>query len=266
MDACFDLGAMYGRGNGVAKDEARCAALYKQACDGGKALGCYNLGSMYANGKGVPTDLARTSALYQQACNGGEMLGCNNLGVMYARGEGVAQDWVRAGALFKQACDGGEMLGCKSLGQMYAAGTGVVKDESRAAALCKQAAAGRPAPSVAPAGRPDRPDPLDPSSCPRGQVLFDGHGRSVVCTGGAPTNTSDDPSLQALFRRYECADGRPMMKEFEINYDPCSSSSYLVICRVPAREPGAESKLLKGGCRRASANTSPIDYCCPSLP
>jgi TPR repeat protein len=34
---------MYERGRGVAKDRARAAALYKQACDGGDAKGCTNL-------------------------------------------------------------------------------------------------------------------------------------------------------------------------------------------------------------------------------
>jgi hypothetical protein len=86
------LGWMYEEGNGVARDPARAAALYKQGCDGGEAGDCTMLGLKYAEGKGVAHDPARAVALYKQGCDGGDSVGCTMLGIMYAQGKGVARD------------------------------------------------------------------------------------------------------------------------------------------------------------------------------
>ena len=72
------LGLMYESGRGVARDEARASALYKQACDAGDAHGCGNLGFMVETGKGVDRDEARAGALYQQACDAGDDHACTN--------------------------------------------------------------------------------------------------------------------------------------------------------------------------------------------
>src|SRR5438094_5062081 len=77
--SCNNLGLMYGNGDGVAKDAARAAALYRKACDGGDARGCTNLGVMYANGDGVAKDAAQAVALNRKACDGGDAGGCTNL-------------------------------------------------------------------------------------------------------------------------------------------------------------------------------------------
>jgi hypothetical protein len=75
LDACTELGVMYEKGRGVAKDEARAAALYKQACDGGYAGGCVDLGAAYASGRGVAKDELRAVALYKQVCDTGPCSG-----------------------------------------------------------------------------------------------------------------------------------------------------------------------------------------------
>src|SRR5215207_3363878 len=60
--ACFTLGLNYEEGRTVARDHARAAVFFHQACedavDGADMLACYFLGSAYAEGRGVPVDPA----------------------------------------------------------------------------------------------------------------------------------------------------------------------------------------------------------------
>jgi hypothetical protein len=141
--SCANLGLMYSKGEGVAKDDARAAAFDKQACDGGSPLGCYDLGIDYDSGWGVAKDSARAVSLYKQACDGGHARACVNLGYMYTLGlGGLSQDYARALVLYKQACDGGNARGCYDLGSMYQQGRSVEPDIGRARALYKRSCDG----------------------------------------------------------------------------------------------------------------------------
>ena len=40
MEACVNLALLYDAGTGVARDQARAAALIKQACSGGEPSAC----------------------------------------------------------------------------------------------------------------------------------------------------------------------------------------------------------------------------------
>jgi TPR repeat protein len=53
----FNLGVMYGSGQGVAKDEAAAATWFEKAARGGNPLAALNVGIMYRNGQGVAADL-----------------------------------------------------------------------------------------------------------------------------------------------------------------------------------------------------------------
>ena len=65
---------------------------------------------------GLARDEARAAALYEQGCNGGDAHGCTNLGSMILQGSGgLAPDRFRAAALFKRGCDAGHEDGCKAL-------------------------------------------------------------------------------------------------------------------------------------------------------
>jgi TPR repeat protein len=136
---CHDLGLMYFKGEGVAKDQNRAAGLFKRACDAGGTGGCLDLGEMYSRGEGVPKDLNRAADFFKRACDAGGAPGCTDLGRMYHHGEGVAQDFNRAADLFKKACDAGGSVGCLDLGEMYVRGQGVLRDRNRAADLFKKA-------------------------------------------------------------------------------------------------------------------------------
>jgi len=119
---------------GVAKDEARAFALYKQACDGGNTSSCIDVGGMCAKGTGVAKDEARAFGLYKQVCDGGNMYGCALVGTSYVNGTGVEKDEAHGLALLQQMCDGGKMDGCTALGSIW-----VMKDEARGVAFYKQA-------------------------------------------------------------------------------------------------------------------------------
>jgi TPR repeat protein len=61
---------------GVAQDNARAAALFKQSCDAGNAVACDDLGAAYQGGAGVPQDGARAVALFQHSCELGNAAAC----------------------------------------------------------------------------------------------------------------------------------------------------------------------------------------------
>ena len=54
--AQFNLGVMYGKGEGVLKDEAEAVRWYQLAAEQGHASAQYNLGLMHAKGEGVLKD------------------------------------------------------------------------------------------------------------------------------------------------------------------------------------------------------------------
>lgn len=166
--SCYELGAMYDTGDGVERDAARGAALYRKACDRGVADACNDLGASYAEGEGVEKDLALARGLYENACVAKSGLGCKNLGDLYRGGNGVAKDQARAVASYLPGCALGEGSacyhggltdagnaaqffgdGCKlqdrsccgSLARLYEVGQGVEKDVARAAMLFEQACA-----------------------------------------------------------------------------------------------------------------------------
>jgi uncharacterized protein len=94
--AQFNLGVMYGKGQGVPQDYAEAVRWYRKAADQGNAQAQSNLGGAYDNGKGVPQDYAEAVKWYRKAADQGAALAQFNLGLMYNVGKGVPQDYVQA--------------------------------------------------------------------------------------------------------------------------------------------------------------------------
>lgn len=132
---CFELGAMYGRGEGVPKDAARAGELMNIACGKGMMQACVQLGTMHLRGLGVPQDAAKAVELYSRYCNTLQTDGCIALAVMYLDGDGVEQNYGQAMTLFQRACDAGEPFGCGGVAQMLLDGKGVPVNEARALSL-----------------------------------------------------------------------------------------------------------------------------------
>ncbi|MFT3772100.1 MAG: serine/threonine-protein kinase [Minicystis sp.] len=134
---CAGLGRLVRAGSGgLDRDPARAVALFRRACDGGVARGCALLGEAYRDAVGgVARDLVRAVALFQSACDRGDLLSCNDLGGMYQLGRGgLARDDRRAAELYRKACDGGELVGCSDLGVLVGAGRGGYPRDDRLAA------------------------------------------------------------------------------------------------------------------------------------
>jgi uncharacterized protein len=62
----------------------------------GDARAQHNLGVMYEKGLGVAKDNVQAVQWYRKAANQGFAQAQHNLGVMYAQGQGVAQDYAQA--------------------------------------------------------------------------------------------------------------------------------------------------------------------------
>ncbi len=116
MEGCFNLGAMYAEGRGVAESDTRAEEFLQRACDGGIMRGCASVGFMlYPNVRSVAQRDSLNADFYRRECNGGDMRGCMILGAKYEAGRGVARDLARAAEFYRRACDGGVSVACEFL-------------------------------------------------------------------------------------------------------------------------------------------------------
>jgi hypothetical protein len=92
--AQYNLGIIYGNGEGVLKDSKEAAKWYKLAAEQGLAEAQFNLGVMYGNGEGVLKDFKEAVKLYKLAAEQGLAEAQFNLGVMYGNGKGVPQNFI----------------------------------------------------------------------------------------------------------------------------------------------------------------------------
>lgn len=142
--ACFTLGMNYEDGRTVARDYARAAVFYYQACEEAVTdrdmMACHFLGSAYSEGRGVPMDPVRAAQLFDRACQHGNGNGCNNLGQLIQEGRvGASRDPASAATLYDRACQLGNTSGCNNLAILHQRGHGVKHDTGRAKQLWKRA-------------------------------------------------------------------------------------------------------------------------------
>ena len=105
--AQLNLGLMYYKGDGVAKDDKEAAAWFRRAADQGHAGAQNNLGVMYREGKGVVKDDKEAVAWFRRAADQDIAQAQFNLGLMYYNGDGVAKDDKEAAAWYRRAADQG---------------------------------------------------------------------------------------------------------------------------------------------------------------
>ena len=89
--AQYNLGAMYGKGQGVAQDYDAAVKLYRMVADKGYLEGQYNLGVMYYNGSGVPQSYKLAVDWFEKAANGGKDDAMVALAKAFETGEGRQQ-------------------------------------------------------------------------------------------------------------------------------------------------------------------------------
>ena len=86
VQAQHNLGAMYEKGLGVAKDDVQAVLWYRKAAGQGNALGQNNLGAMYRDGRGVAKDDALAVTWFRKAAEQGNDLAQKNLVAMSTQG------------------------------------------------------------------------------------------------------------------------------------------------------------------------------------
>lgn len=132
-DAQYNLGNMFGQGNGVTKDEIEAAKWYHRAAEQGHAGAQYNLGCIYRDGEGVKQDFAESNKWFLKAANQGHAEAQNNMGLSYLRGRGgYAQDYQKAMEWFQKAAANGDANAMNNIGVSYMGGKGVTRDLDKA--------------------------------------------------------------------------------------------------------------------------------------
>ena len=108
VDAQYNLGVMYDKGQGVTRDYAVAVSWFRKAADQGFAAAQLSLGVLYENGLGVPQDFTTAVSWYRRAADQGNTAAQFNLGVMYDNGWGVTQNTVIAHMWFSLAAAMGD--------------------------------------------------------------------------------------------------------------------------------------------------------------
>jgi len=145
----YDLGALYEKGLGVAKDEARAVALYRRAAGQGDVRAQTSLGSMYGLGQGVPQDYAEAAKWVRLAADRGYANAQYLLGLLYENGDGVPSNLAEAANWYRKAAAQGDEDAQKRLVPLDAdAKAGRAAEEAGNATLQKELAAGTPPPQA----------------------------------------------------------------------------------------------------------------------
>lgn len=114
VHAQFFLGIMYGKGQGILRNDTKAAKWFRRAAEQGYAKAQYNLGVMYTKGRGVPQNYAEAVKRYSRAAEQGDAKAQYSLGLMYGMGWGVPQNYVLAHMWFNLAASQGDELAAGS--------------------------------------------------------------------------------------------------------------------------------------------------------
>ncbi len=116
----------------ISEEEAFGLSRYRKAAEKGVAEAQYNLGFMYGEGEGVPQNFAEAVKWYRKAAEQGMAGAQFSLGLMYRNGQGVPRDYARAAKWYRKAAEQGFTIAQYSLGLMYYDGEGVPQDDAQA--------------------------------------------------------------------------------------------------------------------------------------
>lgn len=117
--AQFNLGRMYGLGQGGPADDAKAAVWFRRAADHGNAGAQFNLSLMYHNGQGLSRNETQAARWRFAAANQGYASAQAAMGAMYAKGQGVPKDEIKATAWYRKAAEQGDADGAFNLALTY---------------------------------------------------------------------------------------------------------------------------------------------------
>ncbi len=140
VEAMFQLANVTFEGQGVARDDAAAAALYRKAALAGHSAAQYALGWMHQQGRGVVRDVHSAVVWFRRAASAGHVWAQHNLGAAFLGGEGVVQDDGQARVWYQAAAEQGLAAAQYSLGWLYQQGRGVEADDAQAMAWFVRAA------------------------------------------------------------------------------------------------------------------------------
>jgi TPR repeat protein len=115
-NAQYQLGLLYGSGNGIQKSLFEAAKWYRRAADQGHAKAQAMLGVLFNAGLGVPQSKTEAIKWWRRAANQGDADARFNLGMAYWKGDGVTQDFDKANALFRAMAPAGNAYARSVLG------------------------------------------------------------------------------------------------------------------------------------------------------
>ena len=93
--AQYNLGLMYQKGEGVARNEAEAAHWYGLAASQGFGDAQLRLGDLYYLGQGVPRSYTKAAHWYRRAAEGGNARAQFQLGHLYDVGLGIEHDYTQ---------------------------------------------------------------------------------------------------------------------------------------------------------------------------
>jgi len=136
-----NLGWLYERGLGVAKDPVRAVRLYEQSARSGDTMGAYRMGLQYLNGTGGLTrNDVEACRLFEQAAQAGFPHAQAELGNCFFQGDGKPLDHAAAFQWFLKAAEAGLARAQEIVGELYVTGHGVALSEERGAEWFRKAA------------------------------------------------------------------------------------------------------------------------------
>lgn len=106
-EAQFQLGRKYVDGEGVERNAAEAARLWRLAAEQDHAKAQHNLGVMYATGDGVEEDQAEAARWFRRAAEQGLGRSQHNLARRYEAGRGVPRDLAQAVHWYRLAAENG---------------------------------------------------------------------------------------------------------------------------------------------------------------
>ncbi len=142
-----NLGVMYDKGQGVARDARTAVSWFSRSAEGGMAAGQANLSVMFANGDGVPQDDREALAWAARAAERGYAPAQFDLARIFEQGRGTAADPAQAARWYQQAANQGHTQAQYQLALAYERGSGVAKDSGAALSWLQQSADGGYAPA-----------------------------------------------------------------------------------------------------------------------
>ena len=107
LDAQYDIGTMYEKGNGVAKDVEKAFEWYTKSAKQGNDKAAFKVGYAFLRGDGAAQDDAKALKWLNEAAEKNNVRAFYYLGTIYEKGRGVPVDMDKALRWYTRAAKGG---------------------------------------------------------------------------------------------------------------------------------------------------------------